>query len=87
MIVIKLDEKCLDECSHVEIRKRKDGIAVVKVPKARTIYEIPAAETKKNMLHWNQWIPSKDLMKSITLVVGFFLFASNGLNCTLFAPG
>lgn len=49
MIVIKLDEKCLEECSHVEIRKRKDGIAVVKVPKARTIYEIPAAETKKNM--------------------------------------
>ena len=47
MIVIKLDEKCLDECSHVEIRKRKDGIAVVKVPKARTIYEIPAAEIKR----------------------------------------
>lgn len=47
MIVIKIDEKCLEECSHVEIRKRKNGIAVVKIPKAQTIFEMPDAGMKR----------------------------------------
>lgn len=47
MIVIKLDEKCLEECSHIEIRKRKNGIAVVKIPKAQTIFEMQDAGIKR----------------------------------------
>ena len=46
-MVIKLDEKCLEECSHIEIRKRKNGIAVVKIPKAQTILEMQDAGIKR----------------------------------------
>lgn len=40
MITIQIDEKQLaDKVSHYEIRKRKDAIVVVAVPKAHTLKE------------------------------------------------
>lgn len=37
MIKIEIDEKVLDRGSHVEVRKRKDVIVILEVPKAKQI--------------------------------------------------
>lgn len=37
MIKKEIDEKILDKPSHIEIRKRKDSIVVMAVPKSKCI--------------------------------------------------
>lgn len=45
MIWIEIDEKELERISHLEVRKRKDEIIVLEVPKAKQIKSItPAGE-------------------------------------------
>lgn len=36
---IEIDEKRLDKISHIEIRRRKDAVVVVEIPKGKTIQE------------------------------------------------
>lgn len=40
MIEIKLDEKIFERGSHIEIRKRKDEIVILEVPKAKQLENI-----------------------------------------------
>ena len=40
MITLCIDEKKLERCSHMEIRKRKDKVVLVEVPKGKTIREL-----------------------------------------------
>lgn len=45
MVMIEIDEKSLERISHLEVRKRKDEIVILEVPKAKQIQSItPAGE-------------------------------------------
>ena len=37
---IEIDEKRLDKISHFEIRRRKDSVVIVEIPKGKTIKEV-----------------------------------------------
>jgi len=39
-MLIEIDEKRLDRISHFEIRRRKESIVVVEIPKGKTVEEI-----------------------------------------------
>ena len=40
MIKVNIDEKELQDGSHIEIRKRKEGIVVVKIPKGTMLKDV-----------------------------------------------
>ena len=40
MIQVNIDEKELQDGSHIEIRKRKEGIVVVKIPKGTMLNDV-----------------------------------------------
>lgn len=40
MITLQIDEKKLERCSHLEIRRRKGTIVLVEIPKGKTIGEL-----------------------------------------------
>ena len=42
---IEVDEKLLDKGSHIEIRKRKDEIVVMEVPKSKQIKTVKVKES------------------------------------------
>ena len=40
VIKVNIDEKELQDGSHIEIRKRKEGIVVVKIPKGTMLKDV-----------------------------------------------
>lgn len=44
---IEIDEKILDKGSHIEIRKRKDGIVILEIPKGKQIQIVSAEKQEK----------------------------------------